>query len=57
MRECIFSRGNKGYLINLKHVEAIEEKCAVVKGEKLLISRPRMNDFMRDLTKYWGEVE
>lgn len=52
-----FSRGNKGYLINLKHVEAIEEKCAVVKGEKLLISRPRMNDFMRDLTKYWGEVE
>lgn len=49
-----FSRANKCYLINLKHVEGIQDKCAVVKGEQLQISRPRMNVFMQDLTKYWG---
>lgn len=52
-----FSRGNKCYLINLEHVEGIQDKCAVVKGEKLQISRPRMNEFMHDLTKYWGDLK
>ena len=52
-----FSRGNKCYLINLEHVEGIQDKCAVVKGEKLQISRPRMNAFMQELTKYWGEIK
>ena len=28
-----FCRGNKGYLINLKHVDRIQDNCAVVKGE------------------------
>lgn len=51
-----FSRGNKCYLINLEHVEGIKDKCALVKGEKLQLSRPRMNAFMQDLTKYWGEL-
>lgn len=50
-----FSRGNTCYLINLAHVDGIQDKCAVVKGEKLQISRPRMNAFMQDLAKYWGE--
>ena len=49
-----FSRGNKCYLINLEHVDGIQDKCAVVKGEVLLLSRPRINAFMQDLTKYWG---
>lgn len=52
-----FSRANKGYLINLEHVEGIRDKCAIVKGEKLLISRPRMKVFMQELTKYWSEVK
>lgn len=52
-----FSRGNKGYLINLEHVEGVRDKCAVVKGEKLLLSRPRTNAFMQELTRYWSEVE
>lgn len=52
-----FSRGNKGYLINLEHVEGVRDKCAVVKGEKLLLSRPRTNTFMQDLTRYWSEVD
>lgn len=50
-----FCRGNKCYLINLEHVEGIKEKCAVVKGELLQLSRPRINDFMKELTKYWGD--
>lgn len=52
-----FSRGNKCYLINLEHVEGMKDKCAIVKGQPLQISRPRMNDFMQDLTKYWGELK
>lgn len=52
-----FSRGNKCYLINLEYVEGVKDKCAVVKGEPLLLSRSGMKSFMQDLTKYWGEVE
>lgn len=52
-----FSRGNKCYLINLEHVEGIKDKCAIVKGDVLQISRPRMNAFMQDLTKYWGDLK
>lgn len=52
-----FSRGNKSYLINLAHVDGIQDKCARVKGEQLQLSRPRQNTFMQDLTKYWGELK
>ena len=51
-----FFRGNKGYLINLTHVEGGQESCALVKGEQLLLSRARRKDFMEALTCYWGEV-
>lgn len=57
LKKQSFIRGNKCYLINLEYVEGIQEKCAVVKGEKLQISRPRMNMFMQELTKYWGEMK
>ncbi len=49
-----FSRANKGYLINLECVDQVVDKCAVVRGEKLPISRSKMNDFMMDLTNYWA---
>lgn len=52
-----FSRGNKCYLINLKHVDGIRDKCAVVKGELLQLSRSRTNDFMQDLARYWGDMK
>ena len=51
-----FYRGNKGYLINLAHVEGVRDGYAVVKGEKLLLSRSRKKEFMETLTRYWGEV-
>lgn len=50
-----FSRGNKSYLINLMHVDGIQDKCALVKGELLQLSRPRYNAFLQDLTEHWGE--
>ena len=51
-----FSRGNKCYLINLKHVDKIEDQCAVVKGNSLQLSRPRKNAFIQDLTEFWGDL-
>lgn len=51
-----FFRGNKGYLINLAHVEGISDGCALVKDEKLVLSRGRKNDFMEVLNKYWSGV-
>ena len=51
-----FCRGNKGYLINLQHVDGIQDGCAGVKGEPRLLSRARKKEFMEALTNYWGEV-
>jgi DNA-binding LytR/AlgR family response regulator len=51
-----FFRGNKGYLINLSHVDGIKDGCAIVKGTQLLLSRARKKVFMEALTRYWGEV-
>lgn len=55
MVQMDFSRINKCYLVNLEHVDAVKDKYAVVNGEKLLISRPRLKQFMQELTRYWGE--
>lgn len=51
-----FFRCNKGYLVNLAHVEAVRNGCAVINGIELLISRARKNDFMEALADYMGEV-
>lgn len=55
LKKLGFVRANKCYLINLRHIEAVQDKCAVVKGQQLQISRPKMNTFMQELTRYWGE--
>lgn len=52
-----FCRGNKCYLINLEHVDGIRDKCAVVQGKSLQLSRPRLNGFMQELTRYWGDLK
>ncbi len=52
-----FFRGNKGYLINLAHVDSVQEGYAVLQGEKLILSRARKNLFMEALTNYWSEVK
>jgi len=56
LSEMNFCRGNKGYLINLQHVDRIQDGCALVKGENLTLSRARKKVFMEALTRYWGEV-
>lgn len=49
-----FFRCNNGYLVNLDHVDGIQDGCALVKGNRLLISRPRKAAFLEALTKYVG---
>ncbi|MBD5084858.1 MAG: response regulator transcription factor [Clostridiales bacterium] len=56
MEQYHFCRGNKGYLINLAHVDGIRDGCAVVQGELLPLSRARKNAFLEALANYVGEV-
>jgi len=56
LRMYNFIRCNKGYLANLKYVDSIENGCAMIQGEPLLISRPRKKEFMEALTNYIGSV-
>lgn len=56
LEEAHFFRGNKGYLINLEHVEEVKDGYAIVKKDKLILSRARKKEFLEALTHYWGEV-
>ena len=47
-----FFRSNKGYLVNLKYVDGVENGACLIAGKQLLISRARKNDFMSALTDY-----
>ncbi len=47
-----FFRSNKGYLVNLKYVDGVENGSCLIAGKQLLISRSRKNDFMTALTEY-----
>ena len=47
-----FFRSNKGYLVNLKYVDGVENGCCIIAGKQLLISRSRKNDFMTALTEF-----
>lgn len=49
-----FSRCNKGYLLNLDHVDGIQDGCALVGEERLLISRGRKSAFLESLTNFMG---
>ncbi|MEQ2442512.1 LytTR family DNA-binding domain-containing protein [Pseudoflavonifractor intestinihominis] len=54
--ECAFFRCNKGYLVNLEHVDSIREDSAVVHGEIVQVSRARKKAFLDALNNYLGEV-
>ncbi len=49
-----FSRCNKGYIVNLEHVQAIRNGAVLVAGQELLISRGRKAEFMEDLARHMG---
>lgn len=53
---CHFLRCNKGYLVALQHVDGIQNGCAIIHGEHLLISRARKNEFMEALTNFMSGV-
>ena len=52
-----FFRCNKGFLINLEHVQSIREDCAIVGGESIQISRAKKKPLIKALNDYIGEVE
>ena len=56
LRDEHFFRGNKGYLINLAHVDRVVEGCAVVAGADLVLTRGRRKELMEALAGYWGEA-
>ncbi len=49
-----FFRCNKGYLVNLRHVDSVSDGMCRVGGDDLLISRARRTDFMEALTEYFS---
>ncbi len=51
----VFFRSNKGYLVNLRHVDGVQDECALVNGKKLPVSRSRKAPFMAALTRFMGE--
>lgn len=51
-----FFRSNKGYLVNLEHVDGVRDGCALIHGEKLIISRTRKSAFLEALTNYVSGV-
>lgn len=55
LAEDDFFRINKGYLVNLKHVEGIEGTSCIIADEKLIISRNRTSDFMQTLVEYMSD--
>ena len=51
-----FFRSNKGYIVNLKYVDGVENGACIIAGKQLLISRARKNDFMTALTEYMAGI-
>ena len=47
-----FFRSNKGYLVNLGHVDGVENGACLIAGKSLVISRARKSDLMDALTNY-----
>lgn len=51
-----FCRCNNGYLVNLEHVDSIQNNCVIIGGSSLTISRPRKKIFQQTLADYNNEV-
>lgn len=51
-----FFRSNKGYLVNMRHVDGIKDGCCMIQGHNLPISRVKRKPFMEALVNYMSEV-
>lgn len=56
LTELHFCRCNKGYLVNLEHVNGMKEGMVIVGKDPLTISRPRRKIFQETLAAYMNEV-
>lgn len=53
---CGFFRCNKGYLVNLEHVDRVQDDAAIVHGEAVQLSRARKKAFLDALNTYINEA-
>lgn len=51
-----FIRCNSCYLVNLRHVTATKNGCAIVGGTELQISRSKYKSFLEALAAYYGGI-
>ena len=51
-----FFRCNKCYLVNLEHVNGVNENCADVDGDQIQVSRPKKKAFLDALNNCINEV-
>ena len=51
-----FFRCNKGYLVNLAHVESFRDDTALVGGDQVQVSRAKKKPFLDAVNNYLGEV-
>ena len=54
LNEYGFLRCNQCYLVNPKYIVAVKGKELIIGNETLQISRPRYNQFMKDLTNWFA---
>ena len=51
-----FFRSSKAYLVNLEHVDGIQDEDAIVNGDRVQISRAKRKAFLAALNHYRGET-
>lgn len=51
-----FYRCNKGFLVNMKYVDGVQDGCCVIGSDHLPISRAKKKAFMEALVNYMSEV-
>ncbi len=56
MKHHDFYRCNKGCLVNMARVEAVEDGCCLLEGERIPISRARRKEFMEELADYMSRT-
>jgi len=57
LRGLSFKRCNQSYLINLRHVSAVNKDDILVGGEWIRISRHKKRSFLQSLAHYIGGIE
>ncbi len=50
--ENLFVRCNSCYLVNMRHVERLEDNYFIVNGEKIVISRPKRKETLQAFAKF-----